>query len=319
MYPTGLVVGRFLPPHRGHKLVIDAALERARRVEVVVCARPSDPISAHLRVSWLREIHPAASVRAVDGDGALRLWARGAPAPAALFSSEPDGEALARQLGCEHVAVDPGRKRVPCSSAEVRADPLACWDSLEPCVRAFFLVRIRLLGAEATGTTTLAFALAERYDTLWVPEYAKDYAVERELRTPGSPWRTAEFIHVALEQTRREVALSREANRVLIYDTDALDVRLWHERCLGRPSPELAAIAQARRQPDFTLVTDADFPGDADGAPVDEAMRRAMHEAICAELDRSGQAWALLSGPHEARVEQAAALIDARMRFRPCR
>jgi HTH-type transcriptional repressor of NAD biosynthesis genes len=322
LFPTGLVIGKFLPPHRGHKLVIDTALEQAQRVEVLVCARATDPIPALLRASWLREIHPAASVRVVEGEerrGDPQAWMQSAlrrrsPGPAAVFSSEPDGEALAKSIGCAHVAVDPGRARVPCSSERVRADPLGSWEHLEPCVRAFFLVRVCLLGAESTGTTTMALALAEHYDTLWVPEYAKDYSVERQLRTPGSPWRTSEFVHVALEQTRREAALSREANRVLVCDTDALDIGLWHERCLGHRSPEVAAVARARRQPNLTLLTDIDFPCDPDGPPLERPMRRAMHEALCAELDRAGRRWALLSGPQEARLERAVELIEALLR-----
>ena len=35
--------------------------------------------------------------------------------------------------------------------------------------------RVCLLGAESTGKTTLAAALAERFDTVWNPEYGRPY------------------------------------------------------------------------------------------------------------------------------------------------
>ena len=39
--------------------------------------------------------------------------------------------------------------------------------------------RVALLGSESTGKTTLARRLAERFATVWVPEYARSYAVAK--------------------------------------------------------------------------------------------------------------------------------------------
>jgi cytidyltransferase-like protein len=35
----GLVIGKFLPPHRGHSYLIETACAAAEHVVVVVCAR----------------------------------------------------------------------------------------------------------------------------------------------------------------------------------------------------------------------------------------------------------------------------------------
>jgi nicotinamide riboside kinase len=78
-------------------------------------------------------------------------------------------------MGSTHVAVDPARAAVPCSGTQVRANPFAWWDFLAPCVRAYFAVRVVLIGAESTGKTTLAQALAAHYHTTWVPEYGRTY------------------------------------------------------------------------------------------------------------------------------------------------
>src|SRR5581483_9617149 len=51
-----------------------------------------------------------------------------------------------------------------------------CWYFLEPPVRAYYARRICLIGAESTGKTTLARALAEHYQTVWVPEYGREYS-----------------------------------------------------------------------------------------------------------------------------------------------
>jgi hypothetical protein len=79
----------------------------------------------------------------------------------------------------------------PISGTAVRSNPLGCWDFLEPPVRAWYAKRICLVGAESTGKTTLAQMLAERYQTVWVPEYGREYS-ERKLSEEGEyNWRHA--------------------------------------------------------------------------------------------------------------------------------
>ena len=51
--------------------------------------------------------------------------------------------------------------------------------------------RVCLLGAESTGKSTLAEALARRYATLWNPEYGRPYT---QLGRPaGADWTGWEF------------------------------------------------------------------------------------------------------------------------------
>ena len=183
MTTRGLVVGKFYPPHRGHQLLIDAALAGADEVHVVVCDRPGENPPAALRAAWLREIHPAARVHVIDDrydaeDSAV--WAAACTqllgfAPDVVFTSEDYGERFAACLGCRHVLVDRARVAVPVSGTAVRADPLAHWDFLEPPVRGFYAKRVVLVGAESTGKTTLATALAAALDTVWVAEYGREH------------------------------------------------------------------------------------------------------------------------------------------------
>lgn len=55
--------------------------------------------------------------------------------------------------------------------------------------------RVCLPGAESTGRSTLARALADRYETVWNPEYGRPTT---ELGRPsGAPWSSWEFTHIA--------------------------------------------------------------------------------------------------------------------------
>jgi NadR type nicotinamide-nucleotide adenylyltransferase len=314
-FGRGVVVGKFLPPHRGHALLIERALAQCARVDVIVCERAGDPIPGALRVSWLRELFPTAHVRCVedvyDPDDSA-LWARltlgwlGAR-PDAAFTSEAYGDAWARALGCAHVAVDPERSRAPISASAVRADPFACWEFLPPPVRAWYAKRVVLVGAESTGKTTLAEGLARALGTPWVPEYGRDFTYTKYGRGDAE-WRSSEFVEIAAEQQRREDAAARDANRVLVCDTNAFATALWHRRYLGSRDPAVDAIG-ARDRCDLYLLAGDEIPFAQDGIRDGEAVRHDMHGWFEAALRAQSAPWLLLRGDAAARERAALAAI----------
>jgi cytidyltransferase-like protein len=62
----GVAIGKFFPPHRGHKHLIDVASTQVERLVVIVCSKPADTIPGELRASWHREIHPDVEVIRID-------------------------------------------------------------------------------------------------------------------------------------------------------------------------------------------------------------------------------------------------------------
>jgi len=322
-FRTGVVIGKFYPPHRGHSYLIDVACAQAARVTVIVCDNPEQTIPGRLRAAWLQELHPEARVMRVDDEDSTddsRVWAENTVrwlgyAPDAVFSSEDYGNRYAALMGSVHVLVDRARATVPCSGTQVRADPFAWWDYIAPCVRAYFAARIVVVGAESSGTTTLARALAERYDTVWVPEFARPYCEIKAAGPRPSLWRSEEFVHIAREQSRREDAALRQANRVLICDTDAFATSIWHERYMGAPSEAVAAVAAvaAARRPDLYVLTDIDIPFEQDGTRDGEHVRPWMHRRFIEALGDQGRPYVVVSGPLEARLRAAEAAIGARV------
>lgn len=315
-FATGLAVGKFFPPHKGHHHLIRTALERSRRVIVLVCDTPGQSIPAATRAAWLREVHPEADVRVIPDimkDDDSVAWAAhtiaflGA-APDAVFTSEDYGGPYAQAMGCVHVLVDKARAAFPVSGTAVRCDPFANWQFLEPPVRAHFAKRICVLGAESTGTTTLARDLAAHYRTVWVPEYGRFYS-EGKYSADGHSWTSAEFTHIAHAQAEAEDRLARDANKVVICDTDPFATTIWHERYMGGPSDEVRAIADARRY-DLYLLTGDEIPFVQDGLRDGEAVRRAMHRRFEEALRGSGRPYVVLRGSREERLEAAIARID---------
>ena len=130
-FNTGVVLGKFMPPHHGHRLVITTALDQCEKVFLVVCRQDTDPIPADVRVEWLRILYPTADVRLLEvtfqvtedqawADGTVRILGQ---KPNAIFSSEEYGQRLAKLLSCDHVMVDQDRTVVPISASQIRQDP----------------------------------------------------------------------------------------------------------------------------------------------------------------------------------------------------
>lgn len=311
----GLVIGKFLPPHRGHKLLIDTATAQSAETVAIVCAKPTDPIPGEIRAQWLREIHPGVDVRVIDDrydENDSRVWAENTlrwlgRAPDAVFTSEDYGDRYAELMGSRHICVDRLRGMVPISATAIRHDPYAHWEFIEPPVRGWFAKRVCLVGAESTGTTTLARALATYLDTVWVEEYGREYSAAK-LARQESEWRSAEFTLIAEEQNRREATQARRSNRVLICDTNSFATTLWHRRYLGSASVDVDAIARQNRC-DLYLLTGDEIPFVQDGLRDGEHLRHSMHGWFEDALRAQPVPWKVLRGsPHE-RLREALAAI----------
>ena len=172
-YASGLIVGRFDPPHLGHSLLISRAAETTDQTVVFVNSGPRDAVPGRLRAAWLAELHPEATVIEVVhelptdfGDEALwqrwiELFRERWPLPAGpdvVCSSDPYVAELARRLGADAVVVDADRSAVPVSASMVRADPVAHLHHLAPPVRAWVednwlsSTRVRPAGGRSAGT-----------------------------------------------------------------------------------------------------------------------------------------------------------------------
>ncbi|GAC1630408.1 MAG: hypothetical protein NVS9B10_22780 [Nevskia sp.] len=187
-------------------------------------------------------------------------------------------------------------------------DPWKHWDSLTPEERARHAKRVCIVGAESSGTTSLAQSLAAHYGSLWVPEYGREYTEERITRTRAF-WHTDEFTHIAVEQCLREDAAVKLCNRVLICDTNAFATQIWHRRYLGTESPEVAAIA-ATRSYDLYLLSGDEIPFVPDRIRDGEHIRHIMHAWFEQALNAQDTRWRLLRGTHEVRMTIAIAAIN---------
>lgn len=165
--------------------------------------------------------------------------------------------------------------------------------------------RVAILGAESSGKSTLAHALAAQYNTVWVPEYLREF-VDIHARVPEE----SDQYEIARTQLAREDAAAAKASRFLFCDTTPLMTGLYSRWYWGRVDAQLALL-ERRHDYAFTLVTAPDSPWEADGLQREsEAVRQTIHEQVVQLLQERDIPYLLVSGSLQQRVLQAGRLVN---------
>ncbi|MGE5299206.1 MAG: AAA family ATPase, partial [Acidobacteriota bacterium] len=236
----GVVIGKFYPPHLGHNYLIDTALKNCDEVDVLVVDNPAYKIPSKLRAEWLRSHHPAANVHIIpdiNDDDNSPAWALHTMKflgyrPGVVFSSEAYGKPWAEAMGCKYVNVDIARTTIPISATKVRHDLLKEWQYLGNETKAGLALRIVIVGAESTGTTTLSRDLAMALKLPWVPEVGRYYT--ESILTTNYEWRDDDFYRIGKLQQAYEAEIAKRSDGVVVCDTNAVATELWQRRYMGR-------------------------------------------------------------------------------------
>lgn len=313
----GLVLGKFLPYHLGHGHLINTARQRVDTLTVLVCSIDADPIPGVFRYQWVRDSHPDCRVVHVaeevpqapdEHPDFWPIWtdliARHAGPVDVVFTSEAYGDELARRIGARHEGVDRARQAFPITGTAVRADPLAAWAFVPRAVRPYFARRVALVGAESTGKTTLAARLAERFDTVWVREFGREYCDHR----PALSLQLPDFEAIAWGQATLEDESALDANRILVCDTELHTTATWSDMVVGTRPDWLTDAARARRY-DLVLLLDDDVPWVADGTRVLPTRRREHTRRLREEFEAAGRQPIVLSGGFAEREAEAFRLV----------
>ncbi len=309
----GVVLGKFMPPHEGHRYLVDFARHYCDHLTVLVGTLKREPIPGELRVEWMRELFPSVTiVHVTDENPQLphehpdfwEIWKgtfeRALEQPADfLFASEDYGQKLAQTIGATFVPTNGLRELLPVTGTAIRKAPLHHWDALPVCVRPYFLKRVCVFGPESTGKSTLTAQLAEAFQTVLVPEYARLYLERKD----GS-FVFDDVLPIARGQRASEKALERQAYRVLFCDTDLLTTSIWSSWMFDRV-PEQLTRWLGERTYDLYLVTDVDLPWQADPIRYLPDNRRDFLERCLVELQAGGHPYVLISGEGPARLENA--------------
>ena len=327
---TGLVLGKFYPPHAGHHYLIDEALKRVDQLIVLIWWSETESISGYHRRQILKEVHPDAIVIEQQCEimpdyesedvwqEHMHLFFSGLPSYKPLqgtekfdyvFTSEDYGDELARQLDAKHVSIDFKREHVPISGTAIRENPAAHWNHLAEPTRALLTKRFVITGAESTGSTTLTKSLAQHYGTVWVPEYGRLYT--QGTKVLNAQWTENEFVHIATEQSAIEDFMSRKAGPVMFCDTDALSTGVWHERYQWSRSKAVEAIAADRKYEHYFITDYEEVPLEQDGTrDGTNEIRAWMQNRLTQRITESKYRRSCILGGPKMRIAHTVDIVD---------
>jgi len=188
---TGVVIGKFMPPHRGHEYLAQFASAFVDKLWIFVCSLPGEPIPGEFRYQWMQALFPQAEVVHIhevnpaanrNQHGAQGIWAQAVlrhtnSSPNFVFASEEYGWDFAKALGARFIPVDPSRDQFPISGSELRRNPFRNWHFIPGVVRSYFVkeIGIRFTDANPMHAEDITQKAALLLNTLYVPDYGAFY------------------------------------------------------------------------------------------------------------------------------------------------
>ena len=171
------------------------------------------------------------------------------------------------------------------------------------------IVKVVLFGPESSGKTTLSRQLARHYNTVWAPEYAREY-LQDKWNNERKTCENSDLIPIAEGQIKLENELAKKADKILICDTDLLETKVYAEEYYGgfvNPDLEEAAIKNTY---DLYLLTYIDTPWEEDDLRDRPDLRLEMFKAFENSLIKYKRPYILLKGNKKTRLNKAIKEID---------
>ncbi|MGN6180022.1 MAG: AAA family ATPase [Mucilaginibacter sp.] len=167
------------------------------------------------------------------------------------------------------------------------------------------IIKIAIVGPESTGKSTMSAYLAQYYQTIWVPEFARGYC---EKLTEPCTWQ--DEVNMFYGQLALEEEYLPKANQLLICDTTFITVKIWSDQIFGGAPQEV--LDELPKHPyDLYLLLNIDLPWEEDPLRDFPHMREHFMEVWHKELKALDANYVVISGRDQSRYDDAVRAIDA--------
>ncbi|TPV34657.1 ATP-binding protein [Paucihalobacter ruber] len=170
-------------------------------------------------------------------------------------------------------------------------------------------IKIVLFGPESTGKTTLSQHLARYYNSVWVPEYAREY-LQNKWNNERKTCEAHDLLPIAIGQMNLENKLAQKTDTVLICDTDLLETKVYSETYYGGICDPILEKYALQNQYDLYFLTYIDTPWEADDLRDKPSEREKMFKAFESALKIHERPYVLLKGDKKERLNTAVSYID---------
>ncbi len=169
------------------------------------------------------------------------------------------------------------------------------------------MLKIAITGPESTGKSTLTKRLAQHFQTVYVPEYARSY-----IEQLNHPYTYSDILTIAQQQVANQQLYAQKANQLLLCDTELLVTKIWCNYVYGKCH---AWILEQLEQQQFDLYlllnVDVAWVADPQREHPKAQQRQELFDIYQQELQALNANFAVISGNYEERFSKAVKFIEA--------
>lgn len=176
---------------------------------------------------------------------------------------------------------------------------------IDNTVRDSALIKIAIVGPESTGKSTMSVDLAAHYDTIVVPEYAREYCKDLNRNYTLEDEVNIFYGQLALEKDLRPLA----KNNILFCDTMVLTVKVWCDH-LFQSTPKSILSELKKQHYDLYLLMDIDLPWQDDELRDFPELRAHFMQVWHNELKEINANYVVISGLDDKRLRNAINAVD---------
>ena len=318
----GLIIGKFYPLHIGHLDLIKFGQSHCDVSTILICVSDKETISGDIRESWISQSFTKGSQfklivlnynetdlpnTSVSSKEVSKTWARyireNFEPFDLIFSSEEYGYFLAEELNCKHIEFDINRNKNNISASQIKHNIFKNWDFIAPSARPFFVKKICLYGTESTGKSTLTKSLAKYYETISVPEMAREIIETTEEVEEEHLYQIAEL------HARKINESIKTANKLLFVDTD-VNITHSYGKFLFNIELDIADWIEKANKFDLYLFLDKDAQHIQDGTRLNKTQRDSLNDSHKKELENRNIPYELISGNWNERFNKSIEIIN---------
>ena len=170
------------------------------------------------------------------------------------------------------------------------------------------IIKIALCGPESTGKTTLAHQLANEFNTIWIPEFARNY-LQDLLNKEKLTCRYQDLLPIAIGQIMLENEAVVKANKYLFCDTNVMVTKVFSEMYYSKCDPILDKAARKHKY-DLFFLTDIDVPWQKDDLRDKPNNRETTLKSFETALIENKKPYIKLTGNSKERLEKATKIVQ---------
>ena len=314
----GLFVDSFPILHKGHELCLKYAKSKVDKLMAIIYDNEDSKIPLPIRSNWIRTLYP--DIEVIESwfnlEGECTTEAQKEflnkqlreKVISCFATTESNLEHLCSTLGCTDIINQEIKKRMQKATTRISQDNHGNIGRMNSVVYKDLITNVAFVGAQSTGKSTIAEAMAKKYNTNFMFEYGRyHWDVYQKDRI--------ESIEQIEEITERHLAMEDErlktANKYLFTDTCPIVTLRYAYDWHGKASNKLLQYArEAENRYDIIFLCGDDIPyadtPERDGVE----QRNSFQNQIKTELLLRKIPYIELRGTLQERMETVTRVLD---------